>query len=315
MKSLKTNNSQERVPSEDGFGIDILGLNSKRSPKITSKLTKKRAKPQKGLSEIHKTYEIGETIGFGTYSLVKFATNKKTGEKVAIKICRRENSREMAKKEFEILKSLRQSTIIQPKDFIENEAENESYLILEYFEGMTLDRYVKEHGPLEEKDTEKVATALAECISYLHSNGIAHRDLKPENILINEDKEIKLIDFNISKKGRTKLVGTKRVTKFSKIFYTQISSPLYAAPEIRSKRLYTESIDIWGVGVIIFTCLFGRIEDFAELYNSAKSFKRIEDYIISEEISSLSLQRLLIDCLNEDQDLRPTAAELSTYLN
>jgi serine/threonine protein kinase len=87
----------------------------------------------------------------------------------------------------------------------------------------------------------------------LHKLGIAHRDIKPQNILINGKFEVKLIDFNISKKGK----DSENSSKFTKRFMTQVSSPLFAAPEIYSPDCYSESVDIWGLGIVFITMIFG----------------------------------------------------------
>lgn len=236
---------------------------------------------------------------------MKLAINKETGEKVAIKISRRENSREFARKEFKILKKLDQKTIIRPIELLENDLKDETYVVLEHFEGINLAQYVREKGLLAPEAVEEIAETLTECISYLHSKGIAHRDIKPENLLINEDLEVKLIDFNISKEGK-KLEGD-RTCKFKKIFYTQISSPLYAAPELRGKELYTESVDIWGIGAVVYTCLFGK--PTAVLGPFKDNLSEVTEKLQTECLSEV-LNKFISTCLDTCQDSRPSAEEL-----
>jgi calcium-dependent protein kinase len=76
--------------------------------------------------------------------------------------------------------------------------------------------------------------------------------------------DIMLIDFGISKKGKVIYNEDaedegKRKYKFRYRFLTQVSTPLYAAPEIVNHSLYTESVDIWGAGVILYLMVFGDI--------------------------------------------------------
>ena len=71
---------------------------------------------------------------------------------------------------------------------------------MEYIEGLPLDEYIEEHGTMTEEEAGKFLLMLIKAIHSLHSKGIAHRDIKPQNILITDDKKLKLIDFNISKK-------------------------------------------------------------------------------------------------------------------
>ena len=144
-------------------------------------------------------FDMIRTLGMGTYSYVRLATEKKTGKQVAIKTSRGSNSRELLKKEYELLKRLSDDNIIRVFNYIEDSVKKESYLVLEYFNGQNLSEYIEENGALGEQKSKIILKQLLTTIENLHELGIAHRDIKPENILINEDLEIKLIDFNISK--------------------------------------------------------------------------------------------------------------------
>jgi serine/threonine protein kinase len=113
----------------------------------------------------------------------------------------------MLQKEYNLLKRLADDNIIKVYDFTEDESKNEAYLIMEYFTGINLDEYIEENGVLTEKESAIVLYQILSSVQYLHELGIAHRDIKPENILINEDKEIKLIDFNISKARNSEVIS------------------------------------------------------------------------------------------------------------
>jgi serine/threonine protein kinase len=113
----------------------------------------------------------------------------------------------MLQKEYNLLKRLADDNIIKVYDFTEDASKNEAYLIMEYFAGINLDEYIEENGVLTEKESAIVLYQILSSVQYLHELGIAHRDIKPENILINEDKEIKLIDFNISKARNSEVIS------------------------------------------------------------------------------------------------------------
>jgi serine/threonine protein kinase len=78
---------------------------------------------------------------------------------------------------------------------------------------------------------------------------ITHRDLKPENLLLDENNNIKLIDFGLSNS-----------MKDSMTLKTACGSPNYAAPEIISGRSYggTE-VDVWSMGVILYAMVCGTL--------------------------------------------------------
>lgn len=161
----------------------------------------------------------------GTYAYVRKAVCKKTGKTVAIKTSRGSTSISMLKNEFNLLKRLSDDNIIKVYDFLDNNSKSEAYLVMEYFEGVTLGEYVDDNGPLSQEDSKTIITQILSSIQYIHDLGIAHRDIKPENILINDDMTIKVIDFNISKSFLSDSFDSDN--RFRSVLYTQISSPLY----------------------------------------------------------------------------------------
>ena len=102
-------------------------------------------------------------------------------------------------REFKTMADLSHPSIPEVFEIKWNEINQTTYLILEYFEGETLDNYIENYGIFNWEDSVKVIKQLVEVVNYLHNLGIAHRDIKPQNILINDSHELKLIDFNISK--------------------------------------------------------------------------------------------------------------------
>lgn len=283
-----------------------LDLNIKKDKLITRKV----------VYQLTDDYEFLENLGVGTYSYVKHAVEKKTGNHVAIKICRRKTSREMLKTEYNILKRIDNSTVVKAFDLIENDAKDESYMVMEYFEGTTLNRFVEEHGVLSEEEARHVFIQLAQCVKSLHEAGVSHRDLKPENLLIDQYNKVKLIDFNISKMVNSESVEAgDKSHKFTSVFLTQVSSPLYAAPEIKEQCVYSESIDIWGLGIVLFTTLFGTFEEHLlnRIISSQKRCKVLYDLINESQTVSDEMKHLLLTLLQQDPEQRPSASELCTY--
>lgn len=155
----------------------------------------------------------------------------------------------------------------------------------------------------------KLIRELARGVQILHSQGIWHRDIKPQNVIICNDSGIKIIDFNISKKGITKTKDKRWdeeiTTKFYSKFFTQVSSPAYAAPEILTQGWYNESIDIWGIGIIIYWMLFG----FDNFQTSTADFEWIKT------IQDPNLMNILLTCVDKNPELRPNIDELVEMLS
>lgn len=88
---------------------------------------------------------------------------------------------------------------------------------------------------------------IVNALKYLNDNNIIHRDIKPKNILVtNGYKTIKLCDFGFARHS----TGIKRIM-------TMCGSPLYMAPEIYQKIGYSQSVDVWSLGLILYEMLFG----------------------------------------------------------
>ncbi|OMJ66211.1 hypothetical protein SteCoe_37032 [Stentor coeruleus] len=93
----------------------------------------------------------------------------------------------------------------------------------------------------------KLMTNLLDALFYLHSNHIIHRDLKPENILMiskDNDYDFKICDFGLSCINKD-------------VQFLQCGSPGYIAPEILNRQSYTNKVDIFSAGVILYIMLSG----------------------------------------------------------
>lgn len=74
------------------------------------------------------------------------------------------------------------------------------YLVMEYFDGLTLDKYVDRDGPLTVDNSILLVLSLLKTIQCAHSEGIYHRDIKPQNIMVQESPSLRtvLLDFGLS---------------------------------------------------------------------------------------------------------------------
>ena len=217
----------------------------------------------------------------------------------------------MLKSEYDILKQVSHPCIPRVFKFAEDASKHESYIIMEYFEGVTLDTRIADSGVMTEDQSKAVVSQLLSAVQYLHSVGVAHRDIKPENVIINDNNEVKLIDFNISKHFDRDAADKK----FKCVFYTQISSPLYSAPELKTQLGYNESVDVWGVGTVIFTLLFGTFASHS--LNKEKNIldrdMRIRNIINENQIISDNWKWFMLSMLEDESNNRPTANEALNF--
>jgi serine/threonine protein kinase len=101
--------------------------------------------------------------------------------------------------EFDMLKRLDSSRIPKAVDCFT--LDEHSYLIREFFDGVTLDQAIKNRGPLALGDIVEIALQLCDILQYLHTRtpSVIYRDLKPQNVVLSPDGKVRLIDFDISR--------------------------------------------------------------------------------------------------------------------
>ncbi len=125
------------------------------------------------------------------------------------------------------------------------------YMVMEWCEGRLLRRILDE-GRIPYDRALRIAKGVLQALAYIHSNGVVHRDLKPENILVDDNDNIKLIDFGIA--GDT---SSRRLTYAN--FTTALGTPDYISPEqVKGKRGDGRS-DIYSMGVILYEMLTGKL--------------------------------------------------------
>ncbi len=126
------------------------------------------------------------------------------------------------------------------------------YMVMEWVDGRLLRQILNETGKLPAERAVRIATRILNALDYIHKNGVVHRDLKPENIMVDEQDNIKLIDFGIAAN-----VGSRRLT-FAKLSQT-LGTPDYISPEqVRGKRGDARS-DLYAVGVMLYEMLTGKV--------------------------------------------------------
>ncbi|XP_040001335.1 maternal embryonic leucine zipper kinase [Xiphias gladius] len=204
----------------------------------------------RGADELYRYYEVYETIGSGGFAKVKLGRHILTGEKVAIKIMNKKDLGDdlpRVKVEIEAMKNLSHQHVCRLYQVVETSTQ--IFMVLEYCPGGELFDYIIAKDRLSEEETRVFFRQIVSALAYVHSQGYAHRDLKPENLLIDEDHNLKLIDFGLCAKPKGGL-GYELMTC--------CGSPAYAAPELIQGKAYIGSeADVWSMGVLLFALLCG----------------------------------------------------------
>eukprot|EP01098_Paradermamoeba_levis_P003709 TRINITY_DN1659_c0_g1_i2.p1 TRINITY_DN1659_c0_g1~~TRINITY_DN1659_c0_g1_i2.p1 ORF type:complete len:354 (-),score=125.62 TRINITY_DN1659_c0_g1_i2:80-1141(-) len=252
-------------------------------------------------------YDFGKKLGSGAFSIVHEGINKKSGDRVAIKVVKKAVLKGddiiTLKREVENLRKLDHPNILKLYDVFESQ--DEFFLIMELVEGKELFDKIIEKGNYSERDASICIRQIVGAIEYLHSQGIAHRDLKPENLLSSgegENERVKVADFGLSKN-----FGEDRLK-------TSCGSPGYVAPEVLTcDSPYDKAVDMWSIGVILYILLCGYPPFFAE--DDPSLFKKIMDVDYNfdgeewDEISETA-KELIKKLLTKDPAVRLTASQM-----
>jgi tRNA A-37 threonylcarbamoyl transferase component Bud32 len=209
-------------------------------------------------------YEIGKTIGEGTFGKVRFARNVDTGERVAMKILDKAAIGEQMmmtqiKREVQVMKGLSHTNVVALYEVMSSK--KKIFIALELVMGGELYDAIRAAGKLEEPQARDYFNQLAAGVAYCHSVGVSHRDLKPENILLAEDGTLKISDFGLA----NFMYGTEAEERQSgarlQMLSTTCGTPNYVAPEILTGGTgYDGSMaDTWSCGVILFVMLNGKL--------------------------------------------------------
>jgi serine/threonine protein kinase len=126
-----------------------------------------------------------------------------------------------------------------------------SYIVTEYLQGQTLADHLGQWGTLPEPEALAICSRICEALVHVHHRGFVHYDLKPANVMLCPDDTIRLIDFGLAHavvKSRFSLVGAPPA----------IGSTGYVAPEQVRRQRGRTSVDVYGVGALLFEMLTGR---------------------------------------------------------
>lgn len=149
-------------------------------------------------------YQILQVIGVGGMSRVYLADDMKLlGKQWAIKESGvSDDTGRALEEEASLLIKLSHPRLPRIVDFLWSNDRQYCYLVMDYIQGIHLDQYIKEKNkPISVKQLGHIGLKIGEGLHYLHSQDppIIHRDIKPSNLLIDEDEEVRFVDFGIAR--------------------------------------------------------------------------------------------------------------------
>uniref|UniRef100_A0AAQ4PH42 non-specific serine/threonine protein kinase n=1 Tax=Gasterosteus aculeatus aculeatus TaxID=481459 RepID=A0AAQ4PH42_GASAC len=237
-----------------------------------------------------------ENPGAGTFGKVILVREKASGTYYAMKILKKEviiakdevahtltESRVLKNTRHPFLTSLKYS--FQTKDRL--------CFVMEYVNGGELFFHLSRERVFSEDRTRFYGAEIVSALDYLHSAKIVYRDLKLENLMLDKDGHIKITDFGLCKEGITDTATMK----------TFCGTPEYLAPEVLEDNDYGRAVDWWGLGVVTYEMMCGRLP----FYN--QDHEKLFELILMEEIKfprtlSADAKSLLSGLLIKDPNKR-----------
>lgn len=223
--------------------------------------------------DLTEDYQMRETLGVGKFSTVRKAYHKADKTKtVAIKIVSKKNmtdyEREYIMNEVGILRVINHPNV--PKVYGVHETHEKLFIVMEDIHGGELFDYFVESSKLEFAEATEITYRLIKIIKYLKELKVMHRDIKTENILISKNgkgllQNIYLIDFGLAKFVDSREEVTNKLGTLG-----------YCAPEVILKQPYNEQVDVWGVGMVYYLLLTGKLP-FDHKSNSQIIEKTVKD--------------------------------------
>ncbi|KAK0088137.1 hypothetical protein PV325_013024, partial [Microctonus aethiopoides] len=202
--------------------------------------------------EVLDRYQMLTPVGSGAYGQVCSAVDVLTNQKVAIKrLAKPFQSAVHAKRtyrELRMLKHMNHENVIGLLDVFHPGSNIEDFdqvYLVTHLMGADLNNIVRTQK-LSDDHVQFLVYQILRGLKYIHSAGIIHRDLKPSNIAVNEDCELKILDFGLARPTENEMTG-------------YVATRWYRAPEIMLNWMhYNQTVDIWSVGCIMAELLTGR---------------------------------------------------------
>ncbi len=201
-------------------------------------------------------YELGERLGYGGMSTVQVAVDRRLERQVAVKLLAEhlaDDSQFISRFRREALSAARlvHPNIVQVFDFGLDELSGRHYIVMEYIQGRSGAEILREETRLGVADTLELVDGACRGLVHAHRMGVIHRDVKPGNILRSDDGAVKLADFGIAKA----VGGTSQLTQAGSV----LGTAAYLAPEQASGGEVGPAADMYGLGVVTYQLLAGRL--------------------------------------------------------
>ena len=264
-------------------------------------------------------YQVVEKLGVGGMGVVYRAKDTRLSRSVALKFLPEGvtlNPRAVGRftREARAASALNHPNIITIHDIAT--VDGLHFIVMELVEGRTLQ--AKSALNLCMQSLKELGTQVARALAVAHAAGIIHRDIKPKNIMVRDDGYVKVLDFGLARLMPERTGALDEATNANDTGPgVVVGTVRYMSPEQTQGETLSPATDVFSFGIVLYELATGRHPFEAE------SHQAVIRHILSEmplppsrlnpEISS-HLERLILEMLQKDPQLRPTAREVEMRL-
>jgi eukaryotic-like serine/threonine-protein kinase len=258
-------------------------------------------------------YRLMEKIGQGGMGLVYRAEHEMLRRPTAIKLLLPQTAGEITLRRFE-REAQQTARLTNPHtvsvyDFGRT-PEGAFYYVMEYLDGVDLERLVREEGPLPPGRVVRILDQVCEALAEAHGIGLIHRDVKPGNILLSEWGGVsdfaKVVDFGLVKEVEEP--ADARLTR-EDVFPGTLQ---YLAPETIQGASPDPRSDLYALGAVAYFLLTGAApfdgKPVAVLQSHLQEPPQSPSSRLGRPLPK-KLERLVLECLEKDPNGRPESAD------
>ena len=254
--------AQERLKNLPSFLLhegllslsQLSGLSDTDVVSEKGRATRKLQEPEDPrVGNVYDGYLVGELLARGGMGAVYHGERVSDGLPVVVKflaqhLAQNEGLRQRFRREGEVLQRLPVHPNVVGVLALCPEDHPEPYLVMEFVDGLSLERVLIERWSLPWQEAVKIAVQVAEGLSAAHAHGIFHRDVKPANVLVTRDDVVKLVDFGLAKD-----TFATTLTRPG----TRLGTPYYMAPEQWGNNDMDARCDVFALGATLYHLLVG----------------------------------------------------------
>lgn len=251
-------------------------------------------------------YQIIEELGKGGMGKVYKALDTRIQEKIALKLIKPEiasdrKTIERFSNELKMARKISQRNVCRMYDL--GEEKGSHYITMEFVPGEDLHRLIRKVGQFSAGKTISIAKQVCEGLAEAHRLGVVHRDLKPQNIMVDEEGNVRIMDFGIARSIKAEGITGAGV---------MIGTPEYMSPEQAEVKDIDHRSDIYSLGVILYEMVTGRLPFEGEtplaIAMKHKSETPQDPKKLNPQLPQ-ELSRVILKCLEKDKEKRYQSAE------